>query len=126
LATRQTTGKSANGTLAHPDEASRTVSGQPAKTGVDSAAISRELDDLLDQTADTTQSAAVRQRQNAIRIYNNHAVPAALRGDAASLVSVTYQNRHQADEACQWIANALVARPGWNSYKSIQQRLACK
>jgi serine/threonine-protein kinase len=109
-------------TTTQPGQNPATTTG--SATRADSAALDKELVDLFEQLDSPGKADAARRRL--VDIFSTATTPASLRGEAASYVSVAYQGEGKMDEACQWIGRALSARPGWDSYKKIQTRLACQ
>ena len=88
---------------------------------VDSAAIFGELGDILELSMEAPSRASARNR--AQEIYDNGAVPANLRADAASITSGTYIEEERWAEACRWIKLALQLAPGRTSYNTIRAQI---
>ena len=117
-----------------PGGDTRTTTTPPANGGalesarIDTAAINLELGKILEATDPDflVRDSIPALRARAIRIYNDVAVPRALRAEAAFLASITYQAVANAEDACRWIDNALAQRPGWSSFQSTRQRLGCQ
>lgn len=93
---------------------------QPPRPPVDSAAIDRELFEMIEKMADPAT------RQRAQRIYNNLDVPTNLRAAGANTVAQTYFEEGRTPEACRWNGMALALVPGNPQYQRLRTLLgAC-
>ncbi|MBI4501833.1 MAG: hypothetical protein HY700_11800 [Gemmatimonadetes bacterium] len=90
---------------------------------VDSAAIDKELGELLEQVMDESTRSKARLRSQ--EIFDKAANPASQRAEAASYVAQAFLEDGNSSSACRWIGEALKLAPGKRSYTQIQQRLGC-
>jgi len=96
---------------------------EPPPPGVDSAAVFDRLNELLHMSEDPASRATA--RQEAQSYYDNAAVPANLRAQAASNVGQTYLDEDRMDEACTWFRLASQLDPGNASYTRTLNMLSC-
>ena len=90
---------------------------------MDSTALERELDEVLEAVMD--QSTRGRGRQRAQEIYDNTKNPVTVRASAASIAAQAFFDEENTNAACRWIANAVKLAPSNTYYTGIQQRFAC-
>jgi serine/threonine-protein kinase len=94
-----------------------TAGGADAPTTLDTAALRTTLVDLGRQIAvEATRASA---REQALALYSDPAVPAVMRGLAASVVAESYEVERPAD-ACRWIESALALDPDNVSYRQYK------
>lgn len=103
-----------------PADTSTTVAHRPA---VDSAAIDRELGEMIEPLADAAQRPRVRNRAQAI--YDDVDVPARLRADAAFTVANAYLLDGKSDDGCRWAGIAARLQPNNATYKQYRTERSC-
>ncbi len=107
------------GTPTRPEtSATRSVTVRP-----DSARISGELGDMIEQITDPGTMGDARRR--AIAIYDTPGVPTNLRAEAAFLVTQAFFQQQNSGQACRWNARALSLDPGNISYRQFQREQRC-
>jgi serine/threonine-protein kinase len=107
-------------TLANRDPGTGTV---PRRPSVDSAAIDRQLDSILDLVLDPQTIGTGRSRATAI--YDNERVPSTLRAQAAFMVAQAFFQESRTDQACRWNGFALRLAPARESYLKFKREQGC-
>jgi len=111
-------------TLANRDTgARRNLGGGAVPTPIDSAAIDRQLNDILDLVLDPQTRATGRVRATAI--YDNERAPKAQRAAAAFMVAQAFFQEQRSDEACRWNGLALRLAPANETYMTFQRDQRC-
>jgi hypothetical protein len=93
------------------------------RPGIDSAALDRELGDILDLVLDpqTLDSGRIR----ATAIYDKERAPATLRAQAAFMVAQAFLQESRADQACSWNGRALRLAPSKATYLKFKNDQGC-
>ena len=102
-----------------PDSSRSTVT----RPRVDSAAIDRELGDMIIILDDVAQRPRLRSRTQAI--YENTDVPKHLRADAAFTLANLYLQDQRVQESCRWLSNAVRLEPNNQNYRQFQSDRGC-
>jgi serine/threonine-protein kinase len=90
---------------------------------IDSAAIDRQLSDILDLVLDPQTIGAGRVRASAI--YDNERAPTTLRAQAAFMVAQAFLQEGRSDEACRWNGLALRLTPAKDTYVNFRRDQRC-
>ena len=93
------------------------------RPAVDSAAIDRQLGDVMERVLDPQTSAT--GRDQATTIYNNNGVPPTLRAQAAFMVAQAFLLDGKNAEACRWNGLALNLRPTNPPYQKFKRDQRC-
>ena len=93
------------------------------RPAVDSAAIDRQLGDVMERVLDPQTSATGRDQATAI--YNNNGVPPILRAQAAFMVAQAFLLDGKNAEACRWNGLALNLRPTNPPYQKFKRDQRC-
>jgi serine/threonine-protein kinase len=96
---------------------------QPTRSRVDSAAIDRELLEMIE--AATTPATAASARTRAQAIYDDADVPPTLRAAAAFTVAQTFVAEGRNPEACRWNGLALALAPTNPQYLRFKNLASC-
>ncbi len=107
-------------TLANRDTGRRVAS---PPTAIDSSAIDKQLDDILDLVLDPNTIATGRSQATAI--YDNERVPHTLRAQAAFMVAQAFFQESRTDQACRWNGLALRLAPARESYVKFKREQGC-
>ena len=112
-------------TLANRDTGARRNpgGGGAVPTPIDSAAIDRQLNDILDLVLDPQTRATGRVRATAI--YDNERAPKTQRAAAAFMVAQAFFQEQRSDEACRWNGLALRLAPANETYMKFQRDQRC-
>jgi serine/threonine-protein kinase len=97
----------------------------PADTpvAVDTAAINRELGDMIEPLADPAQRPRVRNR--AQEIYDDVNVPVRFRAEAAFTVANAYLQDQRPNDSCRWSGFALQLQPNNAVYRRYRAEGGC-
>jgi serine/threonine-protein kinase len=107
-------------TLANRDTGTRT---RPGPAPVDSVAIDRQLNDILELVLDPQTIGTGRLQATAI--YDNARAPITLRGQAAFMVTQAFLQEGRADQACRWNGRALALAPRNEQYLKFKRDQGC-
>ncbi len=108
----------AGGNLPAPPPAPPAAANRP-----DSAAIDRQLSDVLQLVLDPKTLATGRMQATAI--YANDRNPATLRAQAAFMVAQAFFQESRTDQACAWNAKALLLKPENSNYLKFKRDQSC-
>jgi len=100
---------------------------QPVVTrapAVDSAAIDRELGDMIELIDDAAERPRLRGRTQ--EIYDNAAVPKHLRADAAFTLANLYVQDGRTEDSCRWVGYALRIEPNNPNYRQYHTERGCR
>ncbi|MGE5803141.1 MAG: serine/threonine-protein kinase [Gemmatimonadota bacterium] len=95
-----------------------------AARGPDSAAIDRQLDDVMELVLDPQTAGS--GRIQATTIYDRTDAPATLRAQAAFMVAQAFFVESRLDQACQWNGRALQLKPLNATYLKFQRDQGCQ
>jgi len=110
-------------TAPNPTNAQTEDSGRRLQTPVDSVAIDRQLNDILELVLDPQTIGTGRLQATAI--YDNARAPVTLRAQAAFMVTQAFLQEGRADQACRWNGRALALAPRNEQYLKFKRDQGC-
>jgi hypothetical protein len=97
---------------------------QPPRPTVDTAAVNRDLGEMINQIFEASTRATARQRAQGY--YDNPGVPVNLRAQAAFIVAQAFFAEQRAADACRWNALALELVPANPQYQRFKRDQSCQ
>jgi serine/threonine-protein kinase len=97
---------------------------QPPRPTVDTAAVNKDLGEMIDQIFEASTRATARQRAQGY--YDNPDVPVTLRAQAAFLVAQAFFAEQRVSDACRWNALALELVPANPQYQRFKRDQNCQ